>query len=140
MKLALCKNAFTIRIFMKMFGSIIWITFGGFIIALEYFIAGLILCCTIIGIPFGFQVIKIGMFTFLPFGKKAILIETYNQHWLVEMMTLIWLIIGALWIALTHIALCVLFGVTIIGMPFAIQHFKLIPVAFTPFGRNIVRA
>lgn len=125
---------------MKIFGSIIWITFGGFIIALEYFIAGLILCCTIIGIPFGFQVMKIGIFTFLPNGRKTILIETYNQHWLVEMMTLIWLFIGAVWIALTHVTFGILFGITIIGIPFATQHFKLIAVAFTPFGRNIVRA
>lgn len=125
---------------MSPFGNILWIVFGGFLISLEYFVVGITLCCTIVGIPFGVQAIKLGVFAMLPFGHRAITVDMDDEYWLVSLMTLIWVIIGGVWIAITHVALGIILCVTIIGIPFGIQHFKLIPMTFSPFWRNIVRS
>lgn len=124
---------------MSLLGNIIWVVFGGFLLAVEYFTAGVALCITIIGIPFGFQAFKLGIFALFPFGQRAIVIEQ-NTGCLSLIMNIIWICIGGIWIALTHLILGVLFSITIIGIPFAIQHFKLMYLALLPFGRNIVSA
>ncbi|MCP9612636.1 YccF domain-containing protein [Coprobacter tertius] len=122
---------------MNLLGNIIWLIFGGLLLALEYFVAGIILCITIIGIPFGFQVFKIGLLALFPFGQKTV-VESGKSGCLYTIMNIIWILIGGIWIALTHLALGLLFCITIIGIPFGMQHFKLMAVAFTPFGRTIV--
>ena len=124
---------------MNLLGNIIWVIFGGLLLAIEYFTAGIVLCLTIIGIPFGFQAFKLGIFALLPFGQKSIVIED-NSDCLATVINIIWIFIGGIWIALTHLALGLLFCITIIGIPFGLQHFKLMSMAFTPFGRNIVQA
>ena len=115
---------------MNIIGNIIWIVFGGLALALEYLVSGFLLCCTIIGIPFGIQVFKIGILELLTFGHGC----------LYFIMNVIWLFIGGIWIALTHLGLGLLFCITIVGIPFGIQHFKLMSVALTPFGREIISA
>lgn len=122
---------------MNVFGNIIWIIFGGFAIALEYFVAGIAMCLTIIGIPFGLQVFKLGALSLLPFGHRSVTVEE-NRGCFALLMNIIWFFVGGFWIALTHFALGVLFCVTIIGIPFGLQHFKLMTVALSPFGRDIV--
>lgn len=124
---------------MNLLGNIIWVVFGGFLLALEYFTAGIILCLTIIGIPFGFQAFKIGIFALLPFGQKSIVVDEQSGC-LTTLLNIIWICIGGIWIALTHFVLGILFCITIVGIPFGLQHFKLMSIAFTPFGRNIVSA
>lgn len=124
---------------MNLIGNIIWIVFGGLLLALEYFVAGILLCLTIIGIPFGYQAFKIGVLALLPFGQRSIVVDK-NDGCLTTLMNVIWILIGGIWIALTHLALGVLFCITIIGIPFGLQHFKLMSMAFTPFGRDIVSA
>lgn len=123
---------------MNILGNIIWLICGGIMIAVEYFIAGLLLCCTIIGIPFGFQAMKLGVLALWPFGYRSVVVEN-GSGCLSTLMNIIWILIGGIWIALTHLFWGVLLCITIIGIPFGRQHFKLMSLAFTPFGRNIVQ-
>lgn len=124
---------------MNFFGNVIWVVFGGLLLALEYFIAGCIMCLTIIGIPFGMQAFKLGVFALMPFGMTTIVVDD-NPGCLSALLNIIWIFIGGIEIALTHLVLGVLFSITIIGIPFGMQHFKLMIVALTPFGRNIVKS
>ncbi|MGL4779647.1 MAG: YccF domain-containing protein [Bacteroidales bacterium] len=121
---------------MSCLGNVIWILFGGLAIALEYMISGLIMCCTIIGIPFGVQAFKMGLFALMPFGQEVV-VDHASTGCLSAVMNIIWFFIGGVWIALTHLLLGVLFCITIIGFPFGIQHFKLMALALSPFGRSV---
>ncbi len=122
---------------MRILGNIIWLVFGGFAIFVEYVLAGVALCATIIGIPFGLQAIKIGILALWPFGQKIEYMD-YAPGCLSTIMNVLWLIVGGIWIALTHLLFGLLLGITIIGIPWAKQHFKMMSLAFTPFGRKIV--
>lgn len=118
-------------------GNIIWLVFGGIIIAIEYFISSIFLFITIIGIPFGLQTLKLGVLALWPFGQDTV--QTADgQGCLYTLMNIIWLLTGGIWICLTHILFGVLLAITIIGLPFARQHFKLASLALTPFGRDII--
>jgi uncharacterized membrane protein YccF (DUF307 family) len=124
---------------MKLLGNIIWMIFGGFLTCIEYMAAGIALCLTIVGIPFGFQCFKLGIFVLFPFGQKAIK-RTNGSGLLYSIMNIVWFFVGGIWLVLTHLVLGVLFAITIIGLPFAKQHFKLMSMALTPFGRDIVES
>ena len=121
---------------MNTLGNILWLLFGGIFIALEYFLASILLFITIIGIPFGIQTMKLAGMALWPFGKEAVLKEKASGC-VPTFMNLIWIIIGGIWISLSHVIFGILFGITIIGIPFAKQHFKLAALALTPFGREI---
>jgi uncharacterized membrane protein YccF (DUF307 family) len=122
---------------MKILGNIIWLIFGGFAIFLEYILAGLALCVTIIGIPFGIQAFKLGILALWPFGQKIEYMD-YAPGCLSTVMNILWLIIGGIWIALTHLLFGILLSITIIGIPWGKQHFKMVSLALTPFGRRLV--
>jgi uncharacterized membrane protein YccF (DUF307 family) len=121
---------------MNLIGNIIWLLFGGIAIFFEYLIAGVVMCLTIIGIPWGLQCFKLAFLSLIPFGKK-IRITDGNPGCLSTLMNIIWFFIGGIWIALTHLGFGVLLAITIIGLPFAKQHFKLMSLALTPFGREV---
>lgn len=121
---------------MKTIGNIIWVLFGGFMIALEYFIAGFLMMITIIGIPFGIQSFKLGILALWPFGTKVV-DDKSSVGCLSLVMNIIWIIIGGFWIALTHLFWGIIFCITIIGIPFGKQHFKLIHLALFPFGKKV---
>ncbi|GHU58558.1 hypothetical protein FACS189411_14190 [Bacteroidia bacterium] len=121
---------------MKFLGNIIWIIFGGLIISLEYAVGSIILMITIIGIPFGLQTLKLAMLALWPFGSKVT--ESSNSGGCLSIiMNVLWILCGGIWICITHLAFGVLFCITIIGIPFGMQHFKLAGLALTPFGKNI---
>lgn len=122
---------------MKLLGNIIWILFGGLIISLEYLVASILLIITIIGIPFGIQTLKLGLLALWPFGSKVQEIP-YSGGCLNTLMNIIWILIGGIWIALSHLVFGIIFSITIIGIPFGMQHFKLAVLALTPFGKEIV--
>ncbi len=122
---------------MKTLGNILWLLFGGLFTALEYFIASIPLFISIIGIPFGIQVIKLGVLAIWPFGAQ-INVKPGNPGCLSTIMNIIWFFIGGIWICLSHIVWGIILGITIIGIPFAAQHFKLASLALTPFGREII--
>ncbi len=121
---------------MSTIGNLVWFIFGGFIVFLEYLISGVLLCLTIIGIPFGLQVFKLATLALWPFDK-TIGYKKSAPGCLSTIMNVIWIFIGGFWIALTHLFFGLLLGITIIGIPWARQHFKLVSLAITPFGREI---
>lgn len=121
---------------MNSIGNIFWLIFGGFIIAIIYYIVGLLMCITIIGIPFGIQLFKFGTFSLWPFGHQ--LVDGPNQPGCVSIvMNLIWILLGWWEIALLHLAFGLLFCVTIVGIPLGLQHFKLALSSIFPFGKEI---
>ena len=122
---------------MKTIGNILWVLFGGIFIAIEYFVSSIILFVTIVGIPFGIQTLKLAAVALWPFGKE---IKSKNESFsfLSAIMNIIWFLIGGIWISLTHLAFGILFSITIIGLPFGLQHFKLAKLAIMPFGREII--
>lgn len=122
---------------MNTLGNIIWLLFGGFFVALEYFVSGFLLCLTIIGIPFGLQIFKLGILALLPFGQTTVQTDR-AAGCLSILMNILWLILGGIVIVISHFFLGLLFCITIIGIPFGIQHFKLAGCALTPFGRIVV--
>ena len=122
---------------MKLLGNIIWLVFGGILISIEYLISSLILMATIVGIPFGIQTLKLAVLALWPFGTE-VRMKPGNPGCLSTIMNVIWIFIGGIWISLTHLVFGLLFAITIIGIPFALQHFKLAGLALTPFGREIV--
>lgn len=121
---------------MNLIGNIIWLIFGGFVVFLEYMAAGLALCVTIVGIPFGIQCFKIGIMTLFPFGQHVREVPG-DSGCLSMVFNIIWIFLGGIWIAATHLIFGVLLAITIIGLPFAKQHFKLMSLSFTPFGKEI---
>jgi uncharacterized membrane protein YccF (DUF307 family) len=121
---------------MSLLGNIIWLIFGGLIAGLGYIIGGLVLCLTIIGIPFGVQSIKLGFATFAPFGKEVVEREDANSP-LRLIFNLIWIVLFGWEIAVAHLIAALILAITIIGIPFAKQHIKLLPIALLPFGRDL---
>lgn len=118
---------------MSTFGNVIWLIFGGLITGLGYIIGGLLLCLTIVGIPFGKRAIELGRASFAPFGKELVENPEGAGGCLSKAMNLIWIVLFGWEIALAHLVSGVFMAVTIIGIPFAKQHFKLLPVALVPF-------
>ena len=121
---------------MSLLGNILWLIFGGFFAGLGYIIGGLLLCITIIGIPFGVQAIKLGVATFAPFGKEIVEGPNANNP-LRVLFNLVWLLLFGWEIALAHLTGAIILAITIIGIPFALQHIKLIPLSLFPFGRDL---
>ena len=121
---------------MKLIGNIIWLLVGGLETAFEYFVAGVALCITIIGIPFGVQAIKLGVLMLWPFGSRVDLMPG-QPGCLSTIMNILWLIAG-LPICLTHLFFGIMLCITIVGIPFGMQHFKFAGIALTPFGRTVV--
>jgi uncharacterized membrane protein YccF (DUF307 family) len=120
---------------MSLLGNILWLIFGGLIAGLGYIIGGLLICVTIIGIPFGIQTMKIGVATLTPFGKEIVELPDANSA-LRIIFNVIWILLFGWEIAIAHAASALILAITIIGIPFALQHLKLIPLALLPFGRD----
>jgi uncharacterized membrane protein YccF (DUF307 family) len=122
---------------MNTLGNLIWLFLGGLFSALGYVVGGFILCLTVIGIPFGLQCFKLASFILWPFGREAVSTSS-SGGCLVTLLNIIWIIFGGLWIAVVHIVFGLLLCITIIGIPFGRQHFKLIEISLMPFGKQIV--
>ncbi len=121
---------------MSLIGNIIWLIFGGFIASLGYIVGGMLLCLTIVGIPFGLKAIQLGVASFAPFGTEVV--ESDSRGGCLQLgFTVIWVLLFGWEIALAHLTGGLLLAITIIGIPFAKQHFKLIPVALFPFIYNL---
>ena len=121
---------------MRLIGNVIWLIFGGLLTCLGYLWGGFILCLTIIGIPWGLQAIKIGIAHLAPFGKNVV--PTGGSIPVISFVfNLIWIIFAGIWIALAELLFGLFFCITIIGIPFGLQHFKLMRLAFYPFGYDL---
>jgi uncharacterized membrane protein YccF (DUF307 family) len=122
---------------MSFIGNTLWILFGGGILLfLEYLLGGLVLCLTIIGIPFGVQCIKLAGLALVPFGKEIVQTKSASGC-LSIVMNVIWIVIAGIPLAVTHLTFGLLCAITIIGIPFAKQHGKLAALALTPFGHTV---
>lgn len=121
---------------MKFIGNILWIILGGLIISLYYCIMGLLFCITIIGMPFGFQLFKMAGFAIWPFGRNVESAPNDNGC-LAIFMNVLWILLGGIEIGTLHIGIGLLCCITIIGIPFGIQHFKMAFLALIPFGKTI---
>jgi len=122
---------------MSTIGNLIWLLFGGIIIALEYFVSSVVMMITIIGIPFGLQTLKLGLLALWPFGYTTRYTGS-SSGCLYVLLNVLWLFIGGFWICLSHLAIGILLTITIVGIPWGRQHFKLASLALNPFGREVV--
>lgn len=121
---------------MKTILNIIWLLLSGVWLFLAYLLAGVILCLTIIGIPFGIAAFRIGVYALWPFGYTTV--ERRDAGAGSFLGNILWLLLAGWWLALGHILTGIALFVTIIGIPLAIANFKLIPVSLMPLGREIV--
>ncbi len=129
---------------MRAIGNFLWFILGGALMGLAWWFAGLLAFVTIIGIPWGKACFVIGQFAFLPFGREAISRSELNQKEdigtgaLGLVGNIVWFVLAGLWLAIGHIASALACCITIIGIPFGIQHFKLAGIALAPIGKTIV--
>ncbi|MCY1077353.1 YccF domain-containing protein [Archangium lansingense] len=123
---------------MRFLLNILWILLGGWVIWLEYMIGGLLLCLTVVGIPFGVQCFKMAGLGLLPFGKD--IVDAPGASPIGCILNVFWIVVAGIWIFLSHLGLALGLAVTIIGIPFAIQHVKLAMLALAPFGKLVREA
>ena len=121
---------------MSVLGNILFFILGGFLIFLGYLLGGIVLCLTIIGIPFGIQCFKLAGGVLAPFGREVRETEPPGGP-LALIMNIIWIILPGLELAIMHLFLAAFFAITIVGIPIAAQHIKLLPLALLPFGRVV---
>ncbi|MDJ0349078.1 YccF domain-containing protein [Cryobacterium sp. PH29-G1] len=121
---------------MKTLLNIIWFVFSGFWLFLGYMLAALIMCVLIVTIPWGIAAARIGVYALWPFGKTVVPTPTAGVGSFLG--NVIWVVLAGWWIALEHLLSGIALCVTIIGIPFGIANFKLIPVALMPLGKQII--
>ncbi len=116
--------------------NIIWFVFGGLMVAVEYAISSVAMMLTIIGIPFGLQTLKLAKVALWPFGTEVV-DDGWPSGCLAGVMNVVWWFVGGVPIALTHMLWGLIFCVTVVGIPFGMQHFKLMKLALFPFGTKV---
>lgn len=121
---------------MKILGNILWWVFGGLEAAIGYFTGSLAMAVTIIGIPVALQTFKIGLLCLWPFGAKVTKGDSPSGC-ITLPLNILWLLFGGLWACAMHILFGLLLGITIIGIPFAKQHFKMAGLSLAPFGKDV---
>jgi uncharacterized membrane protein YccF (DUF307 family) len=125
---------------MRLLGNLIWLFFGGLVTGIGWWVAGLLAAITIIGIPFAIAAFRIGTFSFWPFGREVVDRPERDEarKLLVLLGNIVWILLGGLWLALAHLFFALLLAITIIGIPFALQHVKLARLSLMPYGKMIV--
>lgn len=115
---------------MKLLGNLLWLVCGGFLSGLSWLCAGLLWCITIVGIPIGIQCFKLSVVSFMPFGKEI----SYEGGAFSFLVNVLWFLFSGLELALGNFILGCLLCITIIGIPFGKQFFKIAKLALAPFG------
>ena len=118
---------------MRFIGNLIWLVLGGLEIAFAWFVVGLVLCVTIVGIPLGVQSFKMAQLTLTPFGQHVV----YGGSVGSLLLNIVWVVLVGWWMALGYLIAGVLNCITVIGVPFGIQSFKMCKLALWPFGTTI---
>ncbi len=121
---------------MNLLLNIIWLILGGFIVALAYLLGGIMLCLTIIGIPFGIACFKLAGLALAPFGREIREKEPPGGA-IAVIMNVIWILLPGLELATFHLVLALLLAITIVGLPLAAQHLKMTRLALLPFGFEV---
>lgn len=120
---------------MRLIGNILWIIFGGFLSALGWIAAGCLWCITIIGIPIGVQCFKLSSISLNPFGKEV----EYDGGAVSFIVNVLWIIFSGIELAIVNLALAAILCVTIVGIPFGLQFFKIAKLSLMPFGAHVKR-
>ncbi|MFZ6768313.1 YccF domain-containing protein [Undibacterium sp. Di26W] len=129
---------------MSLIGNILWLVFGGFITGLAWWLVGIVAFISIIGIPWGRACFVIGQLTFMPFGKEVVDRQAVTGQQdvgtgvLGTIGNIIWFIFAGVWLAIAHLFSALFCFVTIIGIPFGIQHLKLAAIALAPIGKTVI--
>ena len=118
---------------MSCLGNLLWLIFGGLISGLTWVLVGALWCITIIGIPIGMQCFKFASLAFFPFGKEV----RYGGGFASLLLNIVWLILSGIPLALESAAIGIVLCITIIGIPFGLQHFKIAKLALMPFGASV---
>ena len=121
---------------MNLLLNIIWLIFGGFIVVIAYLLGGILLCLTIIGIPFGIASFKLAGLALAPFGRELREKEPPGGA-VAVIMNVIWIILPGLELAIFHLLMALALAITIIGLPLAAQHLKMVRLALLPFGFEV---
>ncbi|MBN1640292.1 MAG: YccF domain-containing protein [Anaerolineae bacterium] len=120
---------------MSFLGNVVWLVFGGLVVGIEYVVSGLALCLTIVGIPFGVRSIKLGLAALTPFGKEVV--DAEHQGPVKLLFDIVWILLFGWEIAVTHLVSALVLALTVVGIPFAVQHLKLVPIALLPFNKDL---
>jgi len=124
--------------------NILWFIFGGFISGLAWLLAALILAITIVGLPWSAAAFRIALFSFAPFGRHVVPRQAANGRGdlgtgpLGFLLNVIWVLLAGWWLALHHLVIALAQAITLIGIPFALQHLKLALISFAPVGQTVV--
>lgn len=118
---------------MKTVGNILWFVFGGWISALMWLLSGVLWCLSIVGIPYGLQCFKFARLSLCPFGKEI----EYGGGAVSFIANIIWIVFFGIEMALANIVIGLLWCITIVGIPFGKQFFKLAKLSFMPFGSEV---
>ncbi len=123
--------------------NLLWFVLGGFAAGLSWLFSGVILACTIVGLPWTMAAFRIGVFSLFPFGKQVVDRRALGREDLGTgsvgcLLNVIWFVLGGWWLALAHIILGVLLLIPLITVPFALQHFKLAGIALAPIGKEVI--
>jgi uncharacterized membrane protein YccF (DUF307 family) len=121
---------------MNLLLNVIWLILGGFIVVIAYLLGGLLLCITIIGIPFGIQCFKLAGLAVAPFGREIREKEPPGGA-VAVIMNIIWIILPGLELAVFHLVMAFVLAITIVGLPLAAQHLKMTRLALLPFGFEV---
>lgn len=121
---------------MNLLLNLVWLILGGIMVALAYLLGGIILCLTIIGIPFGIACFKLAGLALAPFGRE-IREKQPPGGALAVIMNIIWILLPGLELAIFHLVMALLLGLTVIGIPLAAQHLKMTRMALLPFGYEV---
>ena len=121
---------------MNLLLNLVWLILGGFLVALAYLLGGILLCLTIVGIPFGIACFKLAGLSLAPFGREIREKEPPSGA-LAVIMNIIWIILPGLELAIFHLLMALVLGLTIIGIPLAAQHLKMTRLALLPFGFEV---
>lgn len=122
---------------MQLLGNVLWFIFAGLPLFLGYLVAGLVMCVTIVGIPFGLQSFKLAGFAAWPFGRVVVDLP-HESGCLMVLGNLLWLVFAGIWLALWHVVAGLLLCLTIIGIPFGLASIRMAGLALTPFGKAVL--
>ena len=124
--------------------NVLWFIFGGWIAGLTWLLAGVLLAITIVGLPWAQAAFRIGLFSFMPFGKEVVSRravtgrEDLGTGPLGLLLNIVWFLLGGWYIALAHLVIGVIQLIFIITIPFGLQHFKLAAIALAPIGKEVI--
>jgi uncharacterized membrane protein YccF (DUF307 family) len=122
---------------MRVLLNVLWLVLSGFWMAIGYVVAGVLLCITIVGIPFGVQAFKLAGYALWPFGR-ALVPGAGRSKGLSVLGNVLWFVLAGWWLALGHLFTGILLCLTIVGIPLGVASFKMAGAALVPFGKEIV--